>query len=258
MFDLEKADFCATQLKLYFKETSKTINANVEIPNDIIPGTNNHIVYLFYSCLLDYGMRSKNYHQNLINTYKNHKEIFNPKFVIANYLNNELELFAIIKDNIHPRYPNVALKKWLVLSKFLNDNFPKESLKEKITSLKSYKELYNFIKNINGYGQKTGGLLLRLIYESGICHFNDDIDNIPIDRHDIEISYLNGIIKKENLNSKEIEQLGKTWIKVAHQNNIKASDIDKYLWIIGNSLCSKKECNNCPINKNCQKKKGIQ
>ena len=254
MYDLEKAIYCTKKMKEYFSITLQ--NANVEIPNDIVIGTNEHMIYIFYSCLLDYGISSKIYHTNLINTFQNDKKIFDPKYVVEHYENNELELLKIMKKNIHPRYPNIALKKWIYLSKFLYTNYSGEHLIAKIISLKSYRELYNFILQINGYGQKTGGLLFRLICESKICQFNDDIQEIPIDRHDIEISYLNGIISKETLNKNEIKKLSKIWIEAANINDMSPFDVDKYLWSIGNQLCSKKKCERCPINMNCRRKDG--
>lgn len=252
MFNKEKANLCALQMKRYFAD--KNQSANVEVPSDIVIGSNDYLIYLFYSCLLDYGMRSKIYHSNLIATYKNYKKIFNPKYVVENYIGNEEKLLEIIKGNIHPRYPNIASKKWIELSKFLSINYPENQLKEKIFSLQSYKELYYFITNIKGFGQKTGGLLLRLIFESGICNFQNDIEDIPIDRHDIEISYLNGISTKENLNNNELKELGSIWIEAARENHISACDIDKYLWSIGNQFCSKKDCLNCPLKEICKRK----
>lgn len=252
MFDLERAVNCASKMKEYF--TSVEQDANILVPSTITLGTTEYFLYLFYSCLLDYGMRSKIYHSNLVQTYQDYKEIFDPSYVVSHYLEEEGELFTIIKENIHPRYPNVALKKWISLSKYLNDNYPGNKLKEKILSLPSYSELYRFITDIRGYGQKTGGLLLRLIYESGIGDFQGSLDHIPMDRHDIEISYLNGIITKEKLTNTEIKELGSTWIKAALKNNISACDMDKYLWTIGNQLCSKKECEECPIHTTCKKK----
>lgn len=253
MYNLKKALLCTEKMKTYFQQTA--LDATVEIPSEIKKGSNEHIIYIFYSCLLDYGMRSKIYHSNLINTYNNYKNIFNPKYVIINYSKNNQELLNIIKESIHHRYPNIALKKWLALSKFLYNNYPNEKLQEKILSLNTYEELYKFINNINGYGQKTGGLLVRLIYESHLCNFQDDIQNIPIDRHDIEISYLNDIINHKNLNKEEISMLSKTWIKAAKEKNISPCDIDKYLWSIGNNLCTKKKCDICPLNQNCKKTK---
>ncbi len=253
MFDLEKAKVCTGKIKDYFNSIEEI--ANVEIPNNIKLGTNKQILYIFYSCLLDYGMRSKIYHSNLINTYKKYKEIFNPSYVVKTFKNNKEKLLNIIKENIHPRYPNIALKKWLKLSEFLDTNYPNDKLIQKIVSLQSYKGLYNFITNIKGFGQKTGGLLLRLIFESGICHFNDELQYIPIDRHDVEISYLNVVIDKQSLNNEELKMLGNVWINAAKENNISACDIDKYLWIIGNNLCKKKNnVFNVQLKKNEQKK----
>ncbi len=252
MFDLEKAKVCASKMKDYFNSTEEI--SNVGIPNDIKIGSNEYIHYIFYSCLLDYGMRSKLYHFNLINTYKKYKEIFNPSYVVKTFKYNKENLLNIIKEYIHPRYPNIALKKWLELSEFLDTNYPNDKLIQKIISLESYKELYNFITSIKGFGQKTGGLLLRLIFESGICHFNDELQDIPIDRHDVEISYLNEVIDKQNLNNEDLKELGTIWIKAAKENNISACDIDKYLWTIGNNLCSKKKCIECPIKKECKTK----
>lgn len=252
MFDLEKAIICVSKMKTYFEINEDT--ADVLIPSGVILGSNEHLVFIFYSCLLDYGMRSKIYHANLVNTYKSFKNIFNPKYVVNNYVENENELFNIIKDNIHPRYPNVALRKWISLSKFLNENYPENMLKDKIISLKSYSDLYPFITSIKGYGQKTGGLLLRLIYESGICNFDDELNDIPIDRHDVEISYLNKIVDKEKLNNIEMKKLGDIWIKAAKSNGVSACNIDKYLWSIGNELCLKRNCKECPIKDGCKTK----
>ncbi len=63
---------------------------------------------MFYSCLLNYGMKSKLYHKNLCNTYKSHPEIFVPQKACEM---NEKTLNDIIVNFIHPRYPNTATKK---------------------------------------------------------------------------------------------------------------------------------------------------
>ena len=201
---------------------------------------------MFYSCLLDYGMRSKIYHQNLINTYSSHPEIFNPRYVI----NNNQNLLEILKNNVHPRYPNIAIKKWLTLS---NELAKYDNLRETIKSFKSFNDLNEFVKKINCYGQKTGGLLLRSIVDAKICNF-DALDFIPLDRHDIEISYLNNIVSTKKLSSKEINNLSTVWIENAKKVGISPSDIDKYLWEVGNQFCNSKNCVECPLNQRCQTK----
>lgn len=238
-------------LNNYFSNNSVDKLAEVEYPEEIEYGTNEWLCYIFYSCLLDYGMRSKVYHNNLIHTYHSHKNIFKPNYVIDNFKNDSSELVKIIKENIHPRYPNIAVKKWLTLSEKLNEF---DNLLDKIKEFKNIYEVYFFIQSIHCYGQKTGGLLLRLIYESNICKFFDDIFIIPIDRHDLEISYLNGVVDTIKLNSKQIRDLSLAYVKTANKLGIKPDNIDKYLWEIGNKFCDKKDCVHCPLYSNCAKK----
>lgn len=239
------------KLDKYFSNIDINEVANIEFPNEIEYKSNEWIYYIFYSCLLDYGMRSKIYHNNLINTYHNFKDIFNPYYVVNNFNSDSNTLQQIIKENIHPRYPNVAVNKWIRLSKELSKY---NNLLEKIKSFKTFEELNRFIKNINGYGQKTGGLLLRLIYESNLCEISDEISTIPLDRHDIEISYLNKIVNIKNLTSKQILELSNAYIKCSNELNVNPDKLDKYLWEIGSRFCNKKDCINCPLSSNCSTK----
>ena len=247
----EKIDNLIQKIHEYYRNKDVSTLATVDFPPEIKYKSNEWLIYIFYSCLLDYGMRSQSYHKNLINTYHLYPQIFNPKHVIEKFTTNKEELLSIMKNNIHPRYPNVAVNKWLNLS----DELSKYSdLISKIKEFRSFDGLNSFIRNIKGYGQKTGGLLIRLIYESNVCNFNDRLGYIPLDRHDIEISYLNGIIQSENLNSKQIEELSKLYIKSGEKFGIDANLIDKYLWNIGNDFCNKKNCTNCPLYKECKTK----
>lgn len=235
----------------YYENYDSNILAAVDFPNEIKYKSNQWLIYIFYSCLLDYGMRSQNYHNNLINTYHVYPQIFNPKYAIANFTTNKEKLLNIMKNNIHPRYPNVAVDKWLNLSIELSKY---NNLLEKIKEFNNFNELNLFVRTIKGYGQKTGGLLLRLIYESNVCNFNDKLGYIPLDRHDIEISYLNNIIDSQKLNNSQIEELSSSYIKSGEKLGIDANLIDKYLWNIGNEFCNKKKCADCPLYKDCKTK----
>lgn len=232
-------------LKDFFKSNSNV--AKIEYPSNILYKSNEYFIYMFYSCLLDYGMRSAIYHKNLSTTYKNYSFIFNPKYVLN--MDDE-SLKNIIINNIHPRYPNVAVNKWRELSKKL---FEYDSILDYLKGINSFDELDSFIKNIKGYGQKTGGLLIRIICDTGVCNFNNDVCSIPIDRHDIEISYLTGIINSKNVSSKDIDDLSGAYVRASRKLEISPSDVDKYLWEIGNSFCNKKACMDCPLSKCCRK-----
>lgn len=245
--DSNKCKELVEKLHNYFEDTENL--ANVEFPKKINYCTNEYYLYMFYSCLLDYGMHSKVYHKNLIDTYEKYSDIFCPSYVIKL---PEEELHNIIVNNIHPRYPNIATKKWINLSKEL---IKYDSLLVRLKSLSNFEELNKFIKSIKGYGQKTGGLLIRIICDSKICSFQENIKSIPIDRHDIEISYLTGIINTTNISNNEIIELSNTYVDVGKELDINPSSIDKYLWEIGNSYCNKKICEGCPLNNMCSKTK---
>ena len=230
-------------LKEYFQNQNNL--ATIEYPVNITYGTNEYFIYMFYSCLLDYGMRSKIYHHNLIDTYMKYPCIFNPNYVV---IMSEEELRNILVSHVHPRYPNVAVKKWMMLSQVL---IKYDNLLDYLKSLESVRSLEQFIKSIPGYGQKTGGLLIRIICDSKVCNFKEDLEIIPIDRHDIEISYFTGIIDSKKLNQKDIKRLSDTYIMVGKELMVDASTIDKYLWEVGNSFCNKKKCEDCPLQKVC-------
>ena len=247
----KKIDRLVQKMHEYYSNKDSSTLATVDFPNEIEYKSNEWLIYIFYSCLLDYGMRSQNYHNNLINTYHIYPQMFDPKYVIANFTTNKDELLSIMKNNIHPRYPNVAVDKWLNLSIELSKYY---NLLDKIKEFNNFNELNLFIRNINGYGQKTGGLLLRLIYESDVCSFNDKLGYIPLDRHDIEISYLNNIIDSRKLNNNQIEELSSLYIKSGEKLGIDANLIDKYLWNIGNDFCNRKNCINCPLYDDCKTK----
>lgn len=248
----KKIDELIRKIHEYYNGKNLKTLATVDFPEEVKYKSNEWLIYIFYSCLLDYGMRSQNYHNNLINTYHLYPQIFNPKYVIENFACNKEELLGIMKNNIHPRYPNVALDKWLNLSMELSKY---DNLLGKIKEFNNFNELNLFVRNIKGYGQKTGGLLLRLIYESGVCNFDDKLGYIPLDRHDIEISYLNSIIDSRKLNNSQIEELSSLYIKSGEKIGIDANLIDKYLWNIGNDFCNRKNCINCPLYDDCKTKR---
>ena len=210
-----------SQLHTYYKDFYSL--AEIAYPQSIPFRSNEYYLYMFYSCLLDYGMRSKIYHQNLIEAYQKYPQLFSPKAVLTM---EECEIKEILVKNVHPRYPNVALKKWINLSKQLMNY---EDISEHLKKITSATELYDFIKSIKGYGQKTGGLLIRIITDSSICHFKEEMENIPIDRHDIEISYLTGVVDTMNLNLVEIKSLSSFYIQEGKKQKISPSSIDKYL-----------------------------
>lgn len=249
MINQEEALKVIRILKNYYGNTNDL--AKVNYPNNIEYGSNEYFIYIFYSCMLDYGMRSNVYHNNLINTYLKYPELFNPNYIKDNYELKKDELKEILKNNIHVRYPSVASSKWIKLSNYLVSI--QVNILSDLKNINNYNDLDRYVRNTKCFGQKTGGLLIRLIYETNVGNFIDDMKNIPIDRHDIEISYLTGVIDSDSISNELIKELGSLWVMVANSESISSSNIDKYLWAVGNDFCNKKDCLNCPLSNLCHK-----
>ena len=58
------------KIHAYYNSQETNQLATVDTPRNLEYKSNEWLIYIFYSCLLDYGMRSINYHNNLINTYQ--------------------------------------------------------------------------------------------------------------------------------------------------------------------------------------------
>ena len=95
--------------------------------------------------------------------------------------------------------------------------------------------------------------MIRIICDSKICNFEENLNSVPIDRHDIEISYLTNIIDTNKVSNNKIKELSDTYVSIGKKLNINPSNIDKYLWQIGNSYCNRKLCDECPLNNICKK-----
>lgn len=228
--------------KNHFKENKS--KAIVSYPDIITYGSHEYFIYMFYSCMLDYGMKSIMYHNNLIKTYLKYPDIFNPLYVLS----HPLELDNILKNEIHVRYPNVAKTKWINLSEFLSKE---NDLKERVVSFSSYQELSDYVDGIHEYGQKTGGLLKRVIADAIGKYY---VDEIPIDRHDIEISYLVSVTSSLDLSNKDIKKLSSVWVQASKKEGVDSSLVDQYLWTVGVEFCNLKACNKCPLKDICKKK----
>lgn len=243
VFNLDKAVSAVRILNNYFKSNESI--AIVPYPDIVEYGSQEYFVYIFYSCLLDYGMKSNLYHKNLINTYLEYPIIFNPEYILS----HEHLLDDILRNSVHVRYRSVSKTKWLKLSEFLSHE---SNLKEKLYSFNTYEELCNYIDSTKSYGQKTGGLLKRLITDL-IGKYQ--VLDIPIDRHDIEISYLIDVVSEYDLSSSQIKCVSDLWVEASFKEHVNPSLVDQYLWSVGVNFCTKKDCKNCPLNIICKYKK---
>lgn len=255
MINKENAKKSLIIMNNFFQENKDFKMANIILPSSIKPGSLEHCKYLFYSCMLNYGMKSTVLHENLQLFYEENPCLFDPKYVLNVYKYNICELADLLRSRIHVRYPNQSAKNWINLSEIMlnkyNGNFDEIFLNKQ-----TYLEYQAAIFELDGFGQKTGGLLLRMLIDEGFIKPIDGISEIPIDRHDINLciwlGVINGLTANDIKKSKGIIGiLSKVWVNVSKEFNISPSITDQYLWIIGSKFCSKYQCNICPLNSLC-------
>lgn len=242
----------------YFASKSIQGQAQVVVPPSIELHSAAHYRFLFYSCLLDYGMRSRVLHENLLLLYEQHPYLFSPSYIMNNYSDTHVGLAALLRSYTHVRYPNECARRWIGLSILLHTNWnddPQEMFKGKSTYYE-YKEAINQVK---GLGQKTGGFLLRMLIDNEMLKPSDGIAEIPIDRHDVDLSIwlgvLSGFTSDEIKRSKNlIKLLSDTWVQAANHLSISPSLADRYLWIIGSEFCVSRNCVYCPIKQLCKRR----
>jgi len=89
-------------------------------------------------------------------------------------------------------------------------------------------------------------------------NLNNELDTVSTLYQNGKDKELRAYVSKENLSSKEIEELSNELIKTGKKLNITPNDLDKYLWEIGNRFCNKKSCEICPLRELCQTKKSVK
>ena len=254
-YDIDRAREVVKVLHSYFRDAQTVKKATIELPNDIEYGSKEHYLYIFYGCLLDYGVKSYYYHQRLKRAYSEFRELFSPDYILENFKNDIEILSKVLSRYLKVRFPIEAAKRWYSLSEVLCLKYkcdPRNLIK-KATTLN---ELRNLIIEIRGFGQKTGGLLIRILHENGLLNnINESyIPFIPIDRHDIKISMRLGVIRniKENFSSGRVSnrlptELSKIWVKASILEGVDPAETDRNLWLLGSRLCASNKCYLCPV-----------
>jgi endonuclease III len=250
--DISKPRIVIRKLHEFFSATD-SLTATITPPEELEWESKEHFLYIFYGCLLDYGMKSSIYHENLKKAYKQKPDLFDPRYIVETFQRNVQDLAAVLKDLVRVRFPNEGARRWLSLSEILLEKYNGDP-RDMFTPLMSFDDAKNAVLSIKGFGQKTGGLLVRILYENDLITVQGSLNHIPIDRHDIEISIMLGVVDNDGVkteNATVIEQLSSIWVEASLAEGVDPCEIDRNLWLLGSHLCSKKKCCHCPLNDMC-------
>jgi len=260
-YDMDKARYVVRILHNYFKSEQSIKKATIEPPNNIKWGSKEHFLYIFYGCLLDYGVKSSYYHKRLKSTYLIYPSLFNPEFIVKKFTQDISKLAEVLRSYLGVRFPTEAAKRWLALSYVLYSTYNCDP-RNLIKASQDLNNLKKRILEIRGFGQKTGGFLIRILYENNLLdhiYGGQDIQFIPIDRHDVRISIRLGVIKfsgkypsKQTINSNsQLEKLSQLWVEASMHEGVDPAETDRNLWLLGSELCALRKCTFCPVRNIC-------
>ena len=119
----------------YFSKMGTTSKAEVILPERIERGSIENYKYLFYNCMLNYGMKSSVLYENLMKLYQSNPLLFSPEYICNTYAGNYGALADILRSFVHVRYHNQCAKTGFLYLKLYIRNImiiPKSYLLERI------------------------------------------------------------------------------------------------------------------------------
>jgi len=206
----------------------KKMNAEELIPLKL--SDRNRALFIFYVLQLDYAMKSQILYSGANRLFKENHTFFTPSFI--NTLSEDA-LLKTLREYLHPRYVNEAVRRYLHNTKTLLRKYEGDPRNIFMNTL-NCQEVLKRLKDFRGFGPKIGNFFVRTMINTFDYSFSD-IDTIlpPVDVHDIRITYLLGYTKTDQMTQKNINFVKNLWniaCKDAHSSWLV---FDKALWLMG-------------------------
>jgi endonuclease III len=204
------------------------VNAEELIPSDL--NKLNKALYIFYVLQLDYAMKSQILYKGALKLHKEYKNFFLPKN-ISSLSDNDLGTY--LKDYLHPRYINEAVKRYKFNTRILIDKY-KGDASSIFKNVGHCSEVIKRLKDFRGFGPKIGTFFIRTMINTFGYEFTD-IGTIlqPVDVHDVRIAYILGYTKSDKMSQSNIDFVKKIWNKACQESGVNWLIFDKALWLLG-------------------------
>lgn len=230
-----------------------------QIPEGVDFLSREHALFLFYTVVNDYSMKSSRLYTQAKALFSERCELFDPFYIVSEFSGPGDELIEATGRQLGTRYPKETAKRWYLNSVKLIAEFDGDPRKLYQSSSEAPKLMKN-ITAFRGYGPKIGGILLRAIIGLGFAKATGlEEVLVPVDIHDSRISFLTGILRVEDESKDEKVnyyayacKVQKIFLDTCNSLGIEWLDMDRALWLIGSRGCVNKRCVACPLNDICQ------
>lgn len=182
------------------------INAEELVPKELKPLKKSQ--YIFYVLQLDYAMKSQILYRGALKLYKTKPNFFTPQFVSKL---SEEALTKYLREYLHPRYINEAVKRYGVNTKQLQKLYDGDPRKI-FEGAALCQEVLGQLKSFRGFGPKIGNFFVRTMINTFQYDFKDiDAISPPVDVHDVRIAFLLGYTKTVKMTQNNINFVKNLW-----------------------------------------------
>jgi len=203
------------------------INAEELIPKKA--GKLQRALFIFYVLQLDYATKSQVLYKRANDLFAKKSEFFTPEIILGL---SDKELRDILKKYLKPRYINEAVKRYQINSTKLLSEFDGDP--RNIFKVRSAKEVLKFTYEFRGFGPKIGNFFIRTMVNVFLYKYEDiDIVSLPVDVHDVKITYLLGYLDSSVMSRKNIVITKNTWMQACKKAKESWLIFDKALWLLG-------------------------
>ena len=210
------------------------------IPKAVLDDKESLLRYLFFSTVLNWGVRSS----TLLRKYYELYKVYGNKIIDPCYLANRKSFVRKLIYNLGLPHKDKRIEQYLSAAVYICEKYNGKLL-NMLENVNSYIELYNSLKLMNrSFIKKTLDLFIRLLIDYNYVPHQWSKDLlIPIDRNDLKLLRCFKIVNKGSYNHRLIYTIQKHIQSICNELGINPSIIDKTLWVLGSKLC--KDCTEC-------------
>jgi endonuclease III len=250
-----------TLLTLHGQKHSLVTMPEYNLPRNLTPGSREHALYMTYVISVDYMTDAEKLWRNSRGAYELYPEQFTPNRILA-LSDRSLTVFL---RKLGARYKSAAAKTWKRISKVLVEKYDGDP--RNITSQPlPIQEIKNSLRDFPYLrGSKLANFYIRAMGETELLKVKDleELD-IPVDKQVARFTTYTGVLKLQSnkfqgcVNDDPLRSIiQQAWRKAARTHGAPPWKLDEPMWNIGSKLCTKRECNKCPVSLKCDKTKGI-
>jgi len=248
-------------LSLHTEKHSLVSMPEYQLPRNLQPGSREHANYLTYIISIDYMTDAEKLWRNARGAYELYPERFSPEKILA-ASDRTLQVFL---RRLGARYGSYAAKTWKRISKILLDRYrgdPRNITTQPsmIEEIKRKLDVFPYLR-----GPKLTNFYIRAMGETGLLKVKnlEELD-IPVDKQVTRFTTYTGVVKflsskfQGCANDDPLRSvIQEAWREAARALEIAPWKLDEPIWNIGSKLCTQRKCHQCPVERLCNKTKGI-